>query len=159
MNEDMARLDAGDKIRIALVTAVAVTALLVFWVRAWPWVMDDAYISLRYVLNACQGHGLVFNLGQRVEGVTNIGWILVLLPFARLRGPVMAVKLLSAVLLGLTFFGMVMPKYNRLPAGVDLCPGVRRFGQKSGLLSQDLIGIPGELSQCDRRVCASSTPR
>lgn len=39
---------------------------------------DDAYISYRYAVNLAQGHGLVFNLGERVEGVTNLLWTLLL---------------------------------------------------------------------------------
>ena len=32
---------------------------------------DDAFISLRYAHNLLNGHGLVWNIGQRVEGYTN----------------------------------------------------------------------------------------
>jgi hypothetical protein len=38
--------------------------------------IDDAYISFRYARNLAQGHGLVFNEGQRVEGYTNFSWVL-----------------------------------------------------------------------------------
>ncbi|MDD9932697.1 MAG: hypothetical protein OXT09_03800 [Myxococcales bacterium] len=41
-------------------------------------VFDDAYISLRYAWNLAEGHGLVFNLGERVEGYTNFLWTLLL---------------------------------------------------------------------------------
>jgi arabinofuranosyltransferase len=37
--------------------------------------VDDAFISLRYAANWLGGEGLVFNPGERVEGVTNIGWV------------------------------------------------------------------------------------
>ena len=36
---------------------------------------DDAFISLRYVRNLLDGHGLVFNPGERVEGYSNFLWI------------------------------------------------------------------------------------
>jgi arabinofuranosyltransferase len=45
---------------------------------------DDAYISYRYVRNLINGHGLVFNPGERVEGYTNFLWIIILSIFARL---------------------------------------------------------------------------
>ena len=45
--------------------------------------IDDAYISFRYAENLSQGHGLVFNVGERVEGYSNLLWILILAPFAR----------------------------------------------------------------------------
>lgn len=45
-------------------------------------VVDDAFISLRYVDNLLAGRGLVFNPGERFEGVTNPGFILVIAGFA-----------------------------------------------------------------------------
>jgi len=42
-------------------------------------VQDDAYISYRYVANYLNGHGLVYNLGERVEGITNFGWTVTML--------------------------------------------------------------------------------
>lgn len=35
---------------------------------------DDAFISFRYAENLAQGHGLVYNVGERVEGFTNLSW-------------------------------------------------------------------------------------
>jgi hypothetical protein len=35
---------------------------------------DDAYISLRYAENLVDGHGLVYNVGEYVEGYTNFLW-------------------------------------------------------------------------------------
>jgi hypothetical protein len=35
---------------------------------------DDAFISYRYARNLADGHGLVFNTGERVEGITNLLW-------------------------------------------------------------------------------------
>lgn len=40
--------------------------------------VDDAYISFRYAKNFAQGNGLVFNIGQRVEGYTNFLWTFIL---------------------------------------------------------------------------------
>jgi hypothetical protein len=41
---------------------------------------DDAYISFRYADNLVNGHGLVFNPGERVEGITNLLWTLLFVP-------------------------------------------------------------------------------
>ena len=41
-------------------------------------IQDDAYISYRYVQNYLNGHGLVYNIGERVEGFTNFGWVVYL---------------------------------------------------------------------------------
>ncbi|MDD2598624.1 MAG: hypothetical protein PHO37_05295 [Kiritimatiellae bacterium] len=39
-------------------------------------VQDDAFISFRYAQNLANGHGLVWNIGERVEGYTNFLWTL-----------------------------------------------------------------------------------
>jgi arabinofuranosyltransferase len=41
-------------------------------------IIDDAYISFRYAFNLAHGHGLVYNLGERVQGMTNLLWTLIL---------------------------------------------------------------------------------
>ncbi|MBI5375763.1 MAG: hypothetical protein HZA77_10020 [Candidatus Schekmanbacteria bacterium] len=38
---------------------------------------DDAFISLRYAMNFSQGNGLVYNLGEKVEGYTNFSWTII----------------------------------------------------------------------------------
>ena len=40
-------------------------------------ICDDAFISFRYAKNLIEGNGLVFNVGERVEGYTNFLWLLV----------------------------------------------------------------------------------
>ena len=49
---------------------------------------DDAMISLRYAQNLVAGHGLVWNAGERVQGISNLGVTLAMaalhaLPWAR----------------------------------------------------------------------------
>ncbi len=46
-------------------------------------VVDDAFISFRYARNLAEGHGLVFNVGERVEGYTNFLWTLLMAGLAR----------------------------------------------------------------------------
>jgi len=43
--------------------------------------VDDAYISFRYAQNFARGQGLVFNIGERVEGYTNFLWTVLLALF------------------------------------------------------------------------------
>ena len=52
------------------------------WVCWQAWVhrghfVDDAFIGLRYARNLLAGRGLVFNAGEWVEGITNVGWVAV----------------------------------------------------------------------------------
>ncbi len=50
---------------------------LLAWLASVAWFLtDDAFISFRYTRNLIDGHGLVFNPGERVEGYTNFLWIL-----------------------------------------------------------------------------------
>ena len=50
---------------------------LLGWLSATAWFLcDDAFISFRYARNLLEGHGLVFNPGEYVEGYTNFLWVL-----------------------------------------------------------------------------------
>jgi arabinofuranosyltransferase len=51
------------------------------------WVCDDAFISFRYAEQLLAGHGLVFNVGDRVEGYTNLLWVLEMAFFGALGMP------------------------------------------------------------------------
>jgi hypothetical protein len=44
----------------------------------WFWLDDDQMISMRYARNLIEGHGLVWNPGERVEGYTNFGWTMLM---------------------------------------------------------------------------------
>ena len=57
---------------------VALIALHVLHVLRYNFISDDAFISLRYAANLLAGHGLVFNIGERVEGFTSPLWTLLL---------------------------------------------------------------------------------
>ena len=63
---------------------------------------DDAFIAFRYSRNFAEGHGLVFNLGERVEGYTNFLWTLILGILHRVT-PLEVPQL--ALVLGLLCFG------------------------------------------------------
>jgi hypothetical protein len=58
---------------------ILAVALIVLAVRAaWyvPWFADDSFISLRYSQRLLEGHGLTWNDGERVEGYSNLLWVL-----------------------------------------------------------------------------------
>ena len=54
----------------------AACALIVRRAVGYYWQCDDAFISYRYARNLADGLGLVFNRGERVEGYTNLLWVL-----------------------------------------------------------------------------------
>ncbi len=87
------------------------------------WLDDDQMISMRYARNLAEGHGLVWNPGERVEGYSNFLWTLVMAGVHLLPLPdattSLAVKLIN---LGLAF-GVLMLAEQLL----------RRFLPKPGL--------------------------
>jgi hypothetical protein len=56
---------------------VCAVALALQIYHFWPFMTDDAYISLRYSQRLIEGHGLIWNdLPPAVEGYTNLLWVL-----------------------------------------------------------------------------------
>lgn len=64
--------------RRTLHVLLAVIVLTVFLANAWHyWFLgDDGFIAFRFSKNLVDGHGLVFNVGERVEGYTQPTWVL-----------------------------------------------------------------------------------
>ncbi len=56
-------------------TAIAL-AILTVHALSFRFVIDDAFISFRYAQNLIDGHGLVFNIGEKVEGYSNLLYVL-----------------------------------------------------------------------------------
>ena len=48
--------------------------------------IDDVFITLRYARNLLNGNGLVFNIGERVEGFSNPTWLLLVACLAKISG-------------------------------------------------------------------------
>ena len=61
---------------VFLAVGLAAYSALAFYLR---FVQDDAFITYRYVANFLAGHGLVYNIGERICGFTNFGWTIYLL--------------------------------------------------------------------------------
>jgi hypothetical protein len=70
----------------------------VFQFLGFNLLQDDAFISFRYVRNFLDGHGLVFNIGERVEGYTNFFWIMLLAFLAKLGLPLIETARWTGVL-------------------------------------------------------------
>lgn len=72
------------KKRSAVVLCVLLFAYGLSEVIRLRWTADDAFISFRYAQSFAAGHGLTFNVGEKVEGYTNFLWTIMLIPFAAL---------------------------------------------------------------------------
>ena len=79
----------------ASVAALPLLTLLFVPIRT----IDDAFITFRYASNLASGNGLVFNLGERVEGVTSLSWTLLLAVVETIRLPIEP----AAFVLGVSF--------------------------------------------------------
>jgi hypothetical protein len=77
-------MQAGSRL-VTYVLATLVLAAYVWHCLAVNYVVDDAFISFRYARNLVNGHGLVYNPGERVEGYTNFLWTILLGGFLWLR--------------------------------------------------------------------------
>jgi len=59
-----------------LIWTGAALGLLLLHALSFRFVIDDAFISFRFAQNLVDGHGLVFNVGDRVEGYSNLLYVL-----------------------------------------------------------------------------------
>lgn len=63
--------------RLSVAVFVGAFAVLCLHTRRYlPFLADDALISLRYAKRFVEGHGLTWNAGERVEGYSNLLWVL-----------------------------------------------------------------------------------
>ncbi len=94
----------------------AISSLLLI-VLAWHisnyiFLTDDAFISFRYAVNFADGHGLVFNIGERVEGYTNFLWVIILSFFSLIGiAPEKIANILSIALSVALFLSVI--RYNQ----------------------------------------------
>ena len=92
-------IGAGPLISARLYFLLLVLAGAAFVFDLWRYadhVIDDTFISLRYARNWVDGHGLVFNPGERVEGYTNFLFVAAAAGWLRLGAdPVLGTKALS----------------------------------------------------------------
>lgn len=122
------RSTARSQLILAGVWTAVMTAACV-WLLANTWVADDIFITFRYCDNVLEGHGPVYNPGERSEGYTHFLWFVVLTVGRALGVP--------AHLLG---------KYLGIPAFVGclyllVCLSARLFPQRGGLLGVPLAAL------------------
>lgn len=67
---------AAERVTAGLAVALAIAALV--HARAFAFLCDDAFISFRYARHLARSGALEYNLGERVEGYTNLLWVLLL---------------------------------------------------------------------------------
>lgn len=88
---------------VVATAVILVVSVLMLLGRTSTFLHDDAYITLRYAHNLLNGHGIVWNPGERVEGYTHPLWLLQVagLGHAGLALPIAARVLSYLYLLGI----------------------------------------------------------
>lgn len=66
-------------------TSIAGILIGVIFAYNLKWIGDDIFIGLRYVENFLAGNGLVYNVGERVEGYTDFLWLMMISFFQYLK--------------------------------------------------------------------------
>ena len=88
---------------IAVLPALLLLARQIAWM--WPYVSDDAFISLRFAQRLLDGNGLTWTDGERVEGYSNLLWVLATALLGKLGlDLVTAARVLGAICTLLTFW-------------------------------------------------------
>ncbi len=129
----------SDRRFIFLILSIIIFATFV--ALFWQYSIDDAFITFKYAENLADGHGLVFNIGDKpVEGYSNFLWMLILSALYSLGLPTyLSAKLLGVVFILLTtvlwyrFFRSKASQYSWLSGMIFLVSPITAFWAVSGL--------------------------
>jgi len=102
------------KAYIPIVLSVIIFLILLLHVNYLRFVCDDAFISFRYAKNFVEGHGLVYNIGEKVEGYTNFLWTLLLSLFMKIGLDVVVASQVLGVLFSLATIFLLLRLNRRL---------------------------------------------
>jgi len=80
-----------------LIPALGIYSYLAYSLQ---FIQDDAYISYRYVANFLNGDGLVYNIGERIEGFTNFGWTVYMILLGALGADFVLLSRITGYLFG-----------------------------------------------------------
>jgi len=92
---------------VVLLAGLAITIVLD------AWVCDDAYILFRVVDNAIHGHGLVFNVGERVQAYTDPLFMLAMVFFSFFTREVYFTGLVVSILASLGAVAVLVGRVSR----------------------------------------------
>ncbi|MEC8424172.1 MAG: hypothetical protein VX000_10365, partial [Myxococcota bacterium] len=116
----------------------------------WPYISDDALISLRYAERFAAGQGLTWTAGAPVEGYSNLLWTLLLaLPAALGVDPIVGLRALNLAAAAAVVVGVAWPWRDRpvpalvaaLAVGADGTLGVWALGGLEQPLLAALVGF------------------
>lgn len=106
----------------------------------YPFISDDALISLRYAARLADGQGLTWNDGYYVEGYSNLGWVLLIAAAAALGAdPVATARVLGLALTGAVLVAFVAIGRQR-GGGAPAMPWLLALGVSAHTLAIWAIG-------------------
>lgn len=93
---------------------------------AWPFTIDDAYISLRYAKHLYHHHGLVWNKGELpIEGYSNFTYVLLAtIAFYLNVSAIFLLKIFSFLSMGASLIGLYCLTRLWLPSQYAILPGL-----------------------------------
>jgi hypothetical protein len=100
-------------------TAAALAGVWMVLVPQWLgyWMIDDAFVSFRYARNLVRGNGLVFNVGEQVEGYTNFLWTMIVAGGMALGGDPTRFTIVLTMVLGFVLVVLTTLLARRFIAG------------------------------------------
>lgn len=114
---------------------LAIVGLITTFAGAlWPsWMTDDALISFRYAQNLVAGNGLIYNLGERVEGYTNFLWTMLAALVLALGGDPVQVSYYAGIVIALLLIAATFVLARQL------------LGERWALMAAALLGTSHSL--------------
>jgi arabinofuranosyltransferase len=164
------------KTRSGVTLLLLLVAIVIFSMHTHSlnFTQDDAYIFFRYAKNYANGHGLVFNPGERVEGYTSFSWTLIMALAIRLGlDPIFLSKILGFIFsIGSIYFLFLISElisqrrplvFNILAVFIIACNGSFALWTLSGMetalfIFLFLVGLYAYLSERYRNTYALLTP-
>jgi arabinofuranosyltransferase len=110
----------GTKRLVVLAAALAVALILV----RTAWVGDDAYITFRTVDNALHGHGLRWNVDNRVQAFTHPLWMFAMLGATAVTGDVYYTSIVLSIALTLAALVLLLGRLTPSVAATILVTSV-----------------------------------
>ena len=78
-------LNSGREKKLFIVLSIVSLLISLIYSYLLKWHGDDIFIGFRYIQNLLNGNGLVYNIGERVEGYTDFLWLMLLYVFGLLK--------------------------------------------------------------------------
>ena len=123
--------------RPRFIVEIAVLVLAAVHAASLAWLCDDAFISFRYARNLADGHGLVFNPGERIEGMTNWLWTVMLAAGMKLGLQPESVSLVVGIAAYIASVGLLLWSE-------------RRFLERIGMVGRWFVPVAGLWAAADR---------